>query len=84
MKPSFLSWICSFLTLHSVASADEPPSFTDLPNEVQLAIMDRLGFCDYVESLKVGRGVPTNTDVGMAMLAEVAEEERTLNLEDDR
>ena len=80
MKCSLLSWSCSFLTLHSVSFSATTLTFAELPNEMQLAIMDQVDFCDYIEGLKIGRGVPTNTDVGMAMLAEVAKEEVSLGL----
>ena len=87
MKPSLLSWICSVLTLHSVSSADEPPAFTNLPNEMQLAIVQRfvvsqkVEFCDYVDWLAVNRWAYPHTDVGMAMLVDVAKEEASLGLQ---
>ena len=90
MRPSILSWVCSVLALHSVSSADEPPSFTDLPNEIQLAILQqffvsqKFDFCGYVDWLAVNRWAYHHMEVGLPMLKEIVEEERSLNWENDK
>ena len=90
MRLSLLCWFGSFLSLHSGSSSAVPPSITELPNEMQLTILEwfvvsqKVDFCGYVDWLAINHWAYPHTDVGMAMLKEIAEKEWSLYLDDDK
>ena len=78
MHASILPLIYSFLPLSPVASSLVPPSLDTMPPEMQLAILKRLDFCDYVTCLASSQWASAHTDVGQTLLKKVAEEEKSL------
>ena len=77
--------ILSLLTLQSVSSADELPSFKTLANELQhkILVSNSVDFCEYVRSVAEGVITPASPEVENFMLAKAAEEERHLGLNDE-